>query len=130
MKSEPHLLYAETNRMMPVVHSHFKRCTEDYEFDLGNDKKVPVKKDTSVVICSYGIHTDPLYWEDPLAFKPERFENNEDVQKARAKGIYMPFGDGPRMCIGKCLLYFRTKPPKLNNINTGLLLQESGCLLL
>ncbi|KAL0266932.1 UNVERIFIED_CONTAM: hypothetical protein PYX00_009337 [Menopon gallinae] len=108
----------ETNRMMPVAHFHFKRCTEDYEFDLGNGKKVPVKKGMSVVLPSYGIHTDPLYWEDPLTFNPDRFPSNEEGQQAKAKGIYMPFGDGPRMCIGvrlsstiikACLVYVLSK---------------------
>ena len=68
--------------------------------DIGKSKPLKVEKGTTVVIPSIAIHNDPKYWEDPDLYKPERFANKEELT-LRAKGIYLPFGDGPRMCIGK-----------------------------
>ncbi|MES1025247.1 cytochrome P450 [Gloeocapsa sp. BRSZ] len=37
--------------------------------------------------------------EDPETFKPERWA--DDLEKQLPRGVYIPFGDGPRVCIGK-----------------------------
>jgi cytochrome P450 len=57
-----------------------------------------IKKDANVLICPYIIHRKPEYWPDPEKFDPERFlpENAKD----RHKFAYLPFGGGPRLCIG------------------------------
>lgn len=44
------------------------------------------------------MHRSPRYWDDPLAFKPERFAPENAA--ALYKGAYLPFGAGPRQCIG------------------------------
>lgn len=48
-------------------------------------------------ICSYAIHRHPLYWEHPNDFNPERFHANSAPNHRFA---YLPFGGGPRLCIG------------------------------
>ena len=54
--------------------------------------------DTIMVLFYYGLHRDPMYWEDAAAFKPERFLNEKGARdKPKA---YYPFGAGPRLCIG------------------------------
>jgi cytochrome P450 len=55
-------------------------------------------KDTIVVLFYYGLHRDAKYWEEPLAFKPDRFLK-ATLDKDKPKAFY-PFGSGPRMCIG------------------------------
>ena len=51
-----------------------------------------------VVLSVYNIHRHPDHWDDPDTFKPERFlDNNLDGQHKLA---FMPFGGGPRLCIG------------------------------
>ena len=53
---------------------------------------------TTIAVCPYVLHRNPSYWEDadvqPHRFLPER-------GAARSRFAYLPFGDGPRICIGK-----------------------------
>jgi len=51
-----------------------------------------------VIFCPYAIHRLPELWSDPEAFRPERFEAGREEQKN--KFAYLPFGAGPRTCIG------------------------------
>ena len=44
------------------------------------------------------MHRDPRYWERPQDFYPEHF--SPEQEKERPRLAYMPFGAGPRMCIG------------------------------
>ena len=44
------------------------------------------------------MHHHPEYWDNPDEFNPERFKDI-DAEKD-LKWIYMPFGEGPRKCIG------------------------------
>ncbi|MBM9577498.1 cytochrome P450 [Leptospira sp. 201903070] len=53
---------------------------------------------TNVSICIYTIHRDPRFWKEPEKFWPERF--SEENSKDRPKYAYIPFGGGPRICIG------------------------------
>ena len=52
-----------------------------------------------VSISPYALQRDPRYWENPLAFDPERFSPEKST--ARPRFAYFPFGGGPRQCIGK-----------------------------
>ena len=45
----------------------------------------------------YEIHRHKYFWEDPTAFKPERFAKENALKLSKH---YYPFGAGPRMCIG------------------------------
>lgn len=51
---------------------------------------------SAVVVSPYVLHRSPRYWNNPSDFVPERFETHEDTLKAG----YVPFGGGPRVCIG------------------------------
>jgi cytochrome P450 len=51
-----------------------------------------------IFISIAAIHRDPKNWERPSEFYPEHF--NPELEKSRPKLAYMPFGAGPRMCIG------------------------------
>lgn len=52
---------------------------------------------TIIILFYYGLHRDENYWDDPIAFKPERFVGLSSRDKLRA---FYPFGAGPRLCIG------------------------------
>jgi cytochrome P450 len=53
---------------------------------------------TSIFIPIYAIHRHRALWGDPDRFDPDRFE--PQVAKARHRCAYLPFGGGPRICIG------------------------------
>jgi len=58
----------------------------------------PVRIGTSLVMPIYAIHRHRKRWEDPDAFDPERFAPEREAKIPRYQ--YMPFGAGPRICIG------------------------------
>lgn len=60
-----------------------------------------IPKDAIVIANLYLAHIDPKYWPNPEMFKPERFLD-VNGQLIRKDGL-VPFGDGPRLCIGEPL---------------------------
>jgi cytochrome P450 len=57
-----------------------------------------VPANTVIAICVYTLHRHPAFWEQPDVFDPERF-SPENIRR-RHKFAYIPFGAGPRQCIG------------------------------
>ena len=51
-----------------------------------------------MVVFIYGAHHSPKFWNDPELFIPERF--SKDNKKGHTPFAYLPFGGGPRGCIG------------------------------
>ncbi|XP_014276022.3 probable cytochrome P450 6a14 [Halyomorpha halys] len=82
---------SETLRLHPPVTMLIRECTKDYTLPDGTF----IEKGLNILIPTYSIQRDPKYFPEPLKFKPDRFENPP------ANGTYLPFGDGPRICIGK-----------------------------
>lgn len=58
-----------------------------------------VPKGTRVMIPVYSIHHDPEIYPKPEIFDPDRF--TEENKSRRPHYAYLPFGSGPRNCIGK-----------------------------
>jgi len=52
----------------------------------------------TVLVNISGIHRNPAYWERPDSFEPERFSPERSADRPRH--AYLPFGEGPRQCIG------------------------------
>ncbi|XP_050350102.1 cytochrome P450 6k1-like [Nymphalis io] len=67
--------------------------------DYNIDEKLTIESGTVVYINSIGMHYDPKYFPEPHKFDPDRFlpENKSKIEPYS----YLPFGDGPRGCIGK-----------------------------
>ncbi|MEL6964637.1 MAG: cytochrome P450, partial [Pseudomonadota bacterium] len=57
-----------------------------------------VKKGAMIMIAPWVIHRHLDYWEDPDAFDPDRFSHERE--KTIRHGTYLPFGIGPRVCVG------------------------------
>lgn len=83
-------------RKYPITGNLGRICTETYKIP---DSKVVIQKGTSVIISILGIHHDPKYYEKPYEFYPEHF--TEEAKAKRQHYTYLPFGEGPRVCIGK-----------------------------
>jgi cytochrome P450 len=58
-----------------------------------------IPQDAVVVISQYVTHRHPDFWSDPEQFQPERFTPEQITRQNRC--AYIPFGEGPRMCIGQ-----------------------------
>jgi cytochrome P450 len=59
---------------------------------------VAIPRGSTVIVFVYGAHHAPRYWENPENFDPERFTKANEKQ--HAPFTYLPFGGGPRGCIG------------------------------
>ena len=55
-----------------------------------------IRPGDTCIIPIYALHRNHLLWDDPDAFRPERFADRKAVDRY----AYLPFGDGPRICIG------------------------------
>jgi cytochrome P450 len=91
----------ETLRLSPPVMTVHKLCTRDYELIRIPGAMVrdyTIKKGTSILISTYGMHMNEKYWEEPDEFMPERFD--EATSSTRPTCAYIPFGYGSRSCSG------------------------------
>jgi hypothetical protein len=92
----------ETLRKHPVVPFLDRVPVSDYVLPNPSSKETEpatLREGTLVYIPVMGIHHDPKYYPEPERFDPERF--TEENKNSRPHFTYLPFGDGPRMCIGK-----------------------------
>jgi cytochrome P450 len=83
----------ESMRMYPPAWITDRVALED---DQAGD--FDISAGTSIAVFIHGLHHNPLYWEAPEAFRPERM--TAAAKKARHPMCYLPFGAGPRLCIG------------------------------
>jgi cytochrome P450 len=60
--------------------------------------RYPIEAGSIVGICPYVLQRHPDHWENPLGFDPERFRPERADKRARY--AYLPFGGGPRTCVG------------------------------
>jgi cytochrome P450 len=64
--------------------------------DRVGDLAIP--RGSTVIVFVYGAHHAQRYWQDPESFDPERF--SKPNEKLHTPFTYLPFGGGPRGCIG------------------------------
>uniref|UniRef100_A0A8C0WIQ1 unspecific monooxygenase n=1 Tax=Castor canadensis TaxID=51338 RepID=A0A8C0WIQ1_CASCN len=83
----------ETLRLYPIAGRLERLCKTDVEI---NGAFIP--KGTVVMVPTYALHRDPKLWQEPEEFHPERFskKNKDSIDPY----IFMPFGNGPRNCLG------------------------------
>ena len=82
-----------TNHFPVVVAFLTRECTKDCKV-----KDLTIPKGGLVFIPIYSIHRDPTIWPNPEKYDPERF--SPEMKRSRDPYLYLPFGTGPRNCIG------------------------------
>jgi cytochrome P450 len=85
-------IFRESMRMYPAAHIILRRSTRDLE--LGG---VRVPGGILVMINGFMIQRDKNVFREPEVFRPERFQSMTEKDLAFS---YLPFGAGPRTCIG------------------------------
>ncbi|XP_027203565.2 cytochrome P450 3A24-like [Dermatophagoides pteronyssinus] len=86
---------SETLRKHPPALALGREAMEEYHIPEYN---FTIEKNQALIIPVYAIHHDPQYYPDPETFNPDRFlpENRHNI----IPYTYLPFGGGPRNCIG------------------------------
>ncbi len=87
------MVIEEAMRLYPPAHT-LSRTAVGSDVVLG--KRIP--RGASVLIVPWLLHRNPKLWSDPERFDPERFAPERAAQRHRF--AYLPFGAGPRICIG------------------------------
>jgi cytochrome P450 family 6 len=93
-------MFTETLRKYPILSFLERKCCIDYELPAPNGNgTIKLPAGTGVYIPVLALHYDPTYFPEQQKFDPDRF--TEENKHSRPNYTYLPFGEGPRMCIGK-----------------------------
>ncbi|XP_067006628.2 cytochrome P450 6j1 [Anabrus simplex] len=95
---------SETLRKYPVLPFLDRKALQPYTLP---GSTIRLDEDQVVVIPVMGIHYDPEYYPEPERYDPERF--SEENKRLRPNYTYLPFGEGPRICIGMRMGLMQTK---------------------
>lgn len=98
--------FAETLRKYPILPFLNRKCVKDYEIPGTNGKIV--EKGTQVFISAMALQRDETFYPNPMKFDPDRFNEDRSPNNLKTSRPYLPFGDGPRNCIGLRLGKFQT----------------------
>jgi cytochrome P450 len=85
---------AEALRLYPPAFALARLIIEPVELD-----GYTMEPGALAIVPTWAIHRHPRYYPDPLRFDPERF--TAEARAARPRFVYLPFGHGPRNCIGE-----------------------------
>ncbi len=85
---------AESMRLRPPAYAIGRMNEVDYPIGHWS-----VPRGTTFFIPQYLLHRDPRWFDDPLRFDPDRWKGG--LVESLPPCAYMPFGGGPRVCIGE-----------------------------
>lgn len=93
------MVVSEMLRRWPLAPTNERIVNKPYLLkSVDGTSKVNLDVGDAIWIPTYALHMDPQYYPNPEQFDPERF-NDENKSSIRS-GTYLPFGIGPRNCIG------------------------------
>lgn len=88
------MVIEEAMRLYPPAHTTARQAIAEDRFDT-----IAIPAGTMVIISPYIMQRHRLYWQNPDVFDPENFAPEKAAQRRRY--TYLPFGAGPRICIGQ-----------------------------
>ncbi|KAK5641877.1 hypothetical protein RI129_010424 [Pyrocoelia pectoralis] len=103
------MVVSETLRKWPTITAIDRLCVKPYTIEPTNsdEKPITLEKGDFVWLPMYALHRDPKFYPEPDRFDPERFS---DENKSKIiPYTYLPFGMGPRSCIGNRFALLETK---------------------
>ncbi|CAH0564136.1 unnamed protein product [Brassicogethes aeneus] len=94
------MVISESLRKWPNAPQTDRLCIKQYTIEPASpdEKPITLEKGEPVWIPIYALHRDPKYFPNPEKFDPERF--SEENKSKIVPYTYLPFGAGPRNCIG------------------------------
>lgn len=101
------MVFDESLRLYPQILILGRICTKPFQLPLPNEKSFTVDVGTPVITPVLAIHLDPKYYPDPMKFDPMRFTEEEKAK--RPKCTHLPFGEGPRICLGRRFAMLQNK---------------------
>ena len=84
----------ESMRLCPPLHIFDRKCEETCKIN----ERLTIHSGMDVIVPIYALHHDPEAWLDPEVYDPERFRG--PAKDTRHPFQFLPFGAGPRNCIG------------------------------
>ncbi|MET0746652.1 MAG: cytochrome P450 [Rhizobium sp.] len=100
LEQMPHVraAFEEAMRLYPPAPSINRAAIAADRWTSPSGEHVEIDAGITVLIMPWTLHRHALYWDKPRAFMPERFlpENRAAINRFQ----YLPFGAGPRVCIG------------------------------
>ncbi|PSN52371.1 Cytochrome P450 9e2 [Blattella germanica] len=99
------MVVSETLRLYPPAVVTDRKCVKEY--NLPSEPPITLKPGDLLWLPIFALHRDPEYFPNPEKFDPERFseENKNNIRPY----TYIPFGAGPRNCIGNRFALMETK---------------------
>ncbi|KYN27751.1 PREDICTED: cytochrome P450 9e2-like [Trachymyrmex cornetzi] len=97
----------ESMRFVPILGILSKVCTDETELRGSDGLVYRVERGMHIIIPVSGLQEDPRYWENPKEFDPDRF--GPDRKHNIEKFTFLPFGEGPRMCVGMRMAQLQIK---------------------
>lgn len=90
--------FEEAMRLYPPAPSINREAIADDTWTSPSGETVEIPKGVTILVMPWTLHRHELLWHRPRAYMPERFlpENREAIHRFQ----YLPFGAGPRICIG------------------------------
>lgn len=124
-------VFIETLRKYPPLPMLNREVSKDYRIP---NSDVILTKGTAVMIPALGLQRDEKYYPNPLQFDPDRFSSSQ-MDSSRP---YMPFGEGPRNCIGlrmgkmltKVGLSIALKKYNYDCVNSDELVMDGGAVIM
>lgn len=95
LKPNNYFFFKETQRKWPSVTYTVRQTQSEYKIP---DSELSIPGNIFIAIPFYSLHRDEEYFPDPETFDPDRF--SEENKSLITPFTYMPFGDGPRNCLG------------------------------